>query len=295
MKPTIQKSLLSLVVWCFVAVLVGHTQTVSGTLKDEKGVPQPKVLIEKNKGQAMARTDENGAFTIAAQAGDTLLVHYGRNLFEVVVGEQDTLNLTFKKSGGTPKATDQLVQTGYGIQPMHTLTTAITQLETADFNYGNVYHPMQLIQGRAPGVLLSRPGGDPSNNFDLHQRGLHTLLGNAEPLLVVDGFPGVSLTTIDPHDIASVTVLRDAASAAIYGARAANGVFLITTKSAPDTEGKLKVGFHTYTGLQQVAKMPDVLDANRYLSLRNQPDIPNSSLINDLGSSTDWGDRKSVV
>jgi len=290
MKPTILKSLLSLSVWCFVAVLAGYTQTVSGTLKDEQGVPLPKVLIEKNNSKAMARTDENGAFTIAAQAGDTLLVHYGSNLFEVVVGEENPLNLTFKKRKVGNETLNKLVQTGHGIQPLHTLTTAITQLETSDFNYGNVFHPMQLIQGRAPGVLLSRPGGDPSGNFDLHQRGLHTLLGNAEPLLVVDGFPGVSLTTIDPHDIASVTILRDAASAAIYGARAANGVFHITTKSAPDTEGKLKVGLHTYTGFQQVAKMTDVLDANRYLSLRNQPDIPNSSLIDDLGSSIDWGE-----
>lgn len=289
MKPAIYKSSLSFFIWCFVAVLTGYSQTISGTVKDEKGAPLSKVLIERNKSQAMVRTDENGAYTITARTGDTLLVHYGKRPFEVIVGEQATLDLTFKNRSAADESS-KFVETGYGLQPIHTLTMAVTSLETSDFNYGNVYNPMQLIQGRAPGLLLSRPGDDPSGNFDLHQRGLHTVLGNGEPLLVVDGFPGVSINTIDPQDIASISVLRDAASAAIYGARAANGVLLITTKSAPDTDGKLEVGLHTYTGLQQVAKTPDVLDRSGYLSLRDRPDVFNSSQINDWGSSTNWGD-----
>ncbi len=290
MKPSILKLLLSFAIWSFVTVLTGYAQTVSGTFKTEKGVPLPKVLIEKINSQSMARTDENGAFTLAANPGDTLLVYYGKRPFEVVVGEQAILNLTFKKQAPAPEAPEKFVETGYGLQSVHSLSMAVTLLETPDFNYGNIYNPMQLIQGRAPGLLLSRPGDDPSGNFDLHQRGLHTLLGNAEPLIVVDGFPGVSLNTVDPQDIASISILRDAASAAIYGTRAANGVLLITTKSAPDTEGKLKVGIQTYTGIQQVANTPDVLDANRYRSLRNQPEIPLSTLIAEWGNSTDWQD-----
>ncbi|MFM9947536.1 MAG: SusC/RagA family TonB-linked outer membrane protein [Saprospiraceae bacterium] len=290
MKPTIQKSLLSLAVWCFVAVLAGHTQTVSGTLKDEEGVPLPKVLIEKNNSKAMARTDENGAFTIAAQVGDTLLVRYGRHLFEVVVGEENPLNLTFKKRNEAHETLNKLVQTGYGIQPFHTLTTAITQLETTDFNYGNIYNPMQLIQGRAPGLLLSNPGDDPSGDFDLNQRGLHTIIGDGRPLLVVDGFPGASLNSVDPQDIASITILRDAASAAIYGTRAANGVLVITTKTAPKTDGKLTIGINSSIGIGQVANFHDVLDASRYLSLRNDPNVSGSNQINDWGSTTDWQD-----
>jgi len=289
MKLTIYSLISTSVLLLFGAFTV-HAQSVTGTLKNEKGVPLPKVLIEKNNSQSMARTDEAGAFTITAKPGDTLLIHYGKNPFEVIVGEQAMLNLTFKKRKVAYDAPEKLIETGYGLQPVHSLSMAVTALETSDFNYGNIYNPFQLIQGRAPGLLLSNPGDDPSGDFDLNQRGLHTLIGNGQPLLVVDGFPGASLSSVDPHDIASISILRDAASAAIYGTRAANGVLLITTKTVPNTDGKLKIGANSSIGIQQVAHSHDVLDASRYLSLRNDPSVPGSDLINDWGSTTDWQD-----
>jgi len=283
-------TLISLSILLLFGAFTAHAQSVTGTLKNEKGVPLPKVLIEKNNSQSMARTDETGVFTIAAKPGDTLVVHYGKRPFEVIVGDQAIQNLTVKKQYKEYDAPEELIETGYGLQSVHALSMAVTSLETSDFNYGNIYNPMQLIQGRAPGLLLSNPGDDPSGDFDLNQRGLHTLIGDGQPLLVVDGFPGASLSSVDPYDIASITILRDAASAAIYGTRAANGVLLITTKTAPNTDGKLKIGANSSIGIRQVAHSHDVLDPSRYLSLRNDPNVPGSNQINDWGSRTDWQD-----
>ncbi len=301
MKCSTLKSLFFFCVWLFITVSRTDAQIITGTLKNAKGVPLSRVLIEKNRGQAMARTDNKGAFSIAAQPGDTLLIHYGKRPFEVIVGDQQILNLTTKGRNirnTTSGISEKKIDMGYGVQPLHTLSTAATLLETEDFNYGNIDNPLQLIQGRAPGLLVSRPGDDPSGHFDLQQRGLHTLLGDAQPLVVIDGFPGVSLTTIDPQDIASISLLRDAAAASVYGPRAANGVLLINTKAAGDTEGKLKMAFHTYTGFQQVANTPDVLNAETYVALRGRVDIPNSANIDNWGSSTDWRDaitRKGLI
>lgn len=292
-KKTLMKQLNPILLCCFfycsfLAFPAIHAQTISGTLKDGYGLPLEGILIEKSQKRALARTDANGAFSIAAQAGDTLFIYYEKRPEEVVIGDQTRLDLILGSTWIYREALSEPVETGYGTQPKNTITSAITVLEETDFNYGNRYDPLQLIQGRVPGLLLSKPGDDPMGSFDLHQRGLHTLQGDGQMLLVVDGFVGASPTSVDPHDIASITLLRDAASAAIYGTRAANGVLLITTKSTPDTDGKLRVGINTYTGFQQVARFQDVLNADRYSALQNRPDIESSNLIVDHGSDTDW-------
>lgn len=164
---------------------------------------------------------------------------------------------------------------------------AATILEARDFNKGVIHHPLQLAQGRVAGLLVSRPGGDPNGNFQSRLRGLHTLQeGYAEPLIVVDGFPQVSLLSIDPEDIASITVLKDAASAAKYGLRGGAGVILIQTRQVKDPG--LRVQYKGAVSLETVAQAPDMLDASGYRRIYSDPNSPFFNPGADLGSSTNW-------
>ena len=164
---------------------------------------------------------------------------------------------------------------------------AVSYIEAGSFNKGFIHNPLQLVQGRVAGLLVAKPGGDPNGYFHSRLRGLHTLNeGYAEPLIVVDGFPQASLLSIDPEDIASFTILKDAASAARYGLRGASGVILIETRKAQ--EPGLRVRYRGAVSLETAAQKPDMLNASEYRDIYSNPNSPffNPSL--DLQSSTDW-------
>ena len=118
----------------------------------------------------------------------------------------------------------------YSEQKKRELTTSISELKSEEFNKGNINNPLQLIQGKVAGLAINKPGGDPNSAYEVRLRGLSTIYCSLNPLIVVDGIIDGSLSNIDPNDIESISVLKDAASAAIYGTRASSGVILIRTK-----------------------------------------------------------------
>jgi TonB-dependent starch-binding outer membrane protein SusC len=167
---------------------------------------------------------------------------------------------------------------------------AVSILEKKDFNKGVIHSPLQLIQGRVPGLLISRPGSDPNGHFQSRIRGLHTFGESyAEPLIVVDGFPQASLFTIDPEDIESITVLRDAASSARYGLRGAAGVILINTHGK--NEPGLRVRYRGALAAESVAQRPPMMDAEQYRRAYGTPGTPFFRPDLDLQNSTDWIDE----
>jgi len=175
----------------------------------------------------------------------------------------------------------EVVVIGYGTQSAKSVTSAVTSVKADDFNHGNVTDPIQLIQGKVSGLSISKPGNDPNQSYNIRLRGLSTFGANTEPLIIIDGVQGASLNSVDPDDIASIDVLKDASATSIYGTQGASGVIIITTKKgkySADGE-KFHVNFNTSITSESVSRKLDALSSADYLSLPNAVDFE---------SSTDW-------
>lgn len=176
----------------------------------------------------------------------------------------------------------EVVVVGYGTIKTKEVTSAISTVKAEDFNKGNISDPAQLLQGKVSGLSIAKAGADPNKGFDIRLRGLSSFGANTSPLIIIDGVSGASLETVDPKDIESVSVLKDASAAAIYGTRAASGVILITTKKgSKETAG---VEYSTALSTESVSRQPDVLSADEFRSI---------SGTTDYGGNTNWFDELS--
>jgi TonB-dependent starch-binding outer membrane protein SusC len=188
----------------------------------------------------------------------------------------------------------EVVVVGYGTQKVKEVTSAVTSVKSEDFNQGNISDPIQLIQGKVAGLSIVKPGGDPNQDYTIRLRGLSTFGSNTEPLIVIDGVQGASLNSVDPQDIATFDVLKDASAAAIYGTKAAQGVILITTKKGQLAKGQKmgNVEFNTAFTMEKVARKLQVLSAEDYLKFPKSVNLGLS--VNENGDtiqgSTDWMD-----
>ena len=178
----------------------------------------------------------------------------------------------------------EVVVVGYGTQKTREVTSAVSRVTADDFNSGNISDPIQLIQGKVSGLSIARPGSDPNADFNIRLRGLSTFGSNTEPLIIIDGIQGASLKSVDPQDIVSMDVLKDASAAAIYGTRAASGVIIITTKKGeyvPDGKA-FNVEFSANLTAESVSNAVPVLTADEFRTFDQTT---------DFGTSTDWFDE----
>lgn len=271
--------------------------TVQGTVVDENGEGLPGVTVVLRGTNRGTATDVNGNFSIAVpESGAVLVLSYiGYETQEVPVGNQTNLNISLRPDA---EALQEVVVVGYGTQKKSDLTGAVTAISSEDFVKGQVTTPEQLITGKVAGVQITPNGGAPGSGGRIRIRSGSSLNANNDPLIVIDGVPldsrsvsGSSnpLSFINPNDIASFNILKDASAAAIYGSRAANGVIIITTKKGQLGE-KLKVSLSSTTSLATIRKQVDVLSADelraavgQYASEGNKP---------LLGSAnTNWQDQ----
>lgn len=260
------------------------------------GEPQNGLTIQKKGRGFKYLTDPTGRFLIKAKVGDPL--HIRRNdTTWIVLAEQD---LQIELANLSPQAPDQVEEpkqpTVYSNDWGDTLG-AVTQLEHPDFNQGNIYNIYGLIQGRVPGLTTAHPGGDPLASYKVQLRGLHTfddfsldprgtIIDRRSPLLVIDGLPSASLLSIDPANILSIKVLRDAASAAEYGIRGANGVVEIETQ-----QGKaelLSITYHSMLAQESPMNLREVLSAEEFTRRVNTRNTPYYRPQFALGGNTDW-------
>jgi TonB-linked SusC/RagA family outer membrane protein len=179
---------------------------------------------------------------------------------------------------------EELVVVGYGVQKKKLVTGATAQVKGDDMAKLNTTSPLQAMQGQMAGVQIASTSGQPGSDMKVTIRGLGTV-GNASPLYLIDGIGG-DISTLNPNDIESIDVLKDAASAAIYGAQAANGVVLITTKQG--REGKAKVTFDAYYGWQTVARKANMLNAQEYMTIMDEQNV------NDGKAPYDWSSITSI-
>ena len=252
-----------------------YAQNVNGVVLGEEG-PLPGATVLVKGSNIGTTTDFDGNFSIEASQNDILVISFiGFSTQEVTIGNQTDLTISLLPN----TELDEVILVGYGTQKKEELTSAITKIESKDFNGGNINDPTQLLQGKIAGLNIARVGGDPNKPFNIRLRGLSTFGANAEPLVVIDGVIGGSLDSVDPSDIESINVLKDASAAAIYGTRGSSGVILITTKSG---KGISQSGFEyrVYASSEEISNIIPMASTSQFLS--------NGGL--DLGSDNNWVD-----
>jgi len=243
--------------------------------------PLPGVNISI-KGTTMGTiTDLNGEYQISVPAPDATLVFQfmGYLTEEVMVGDQTTINVTMVMD---IVQLNEIVVVGYGTMRKQDLTGSISSVSSEELNTGVITTTEQVLQGKVAGLTVIRGSGDVSSGATMRLRGGTSLTASSSPLIVVDGIPGVDINTVQPSDIVSVDVLKDASAAAIYGSRGANGVILITT-TRPE-KGK-KVEYSNYFAFSKSSNSLDLLSADEWRQKVEELELSGAI---DWGSETDW-------
>ena len=253
-----------------------NAQTVKGTVisgSDNEPLIGASVMVQGTKTGSV--TDLDGNFTIEAKNGQTLEVSYLGFITQKVKVNGSVVQVTLQED---KHSLDEVVVVGYGVQKKKLVTGATVQLKGDDIAKLNTTNPLSAMQGQTPGVNIVSTSGQPGAAMSVTIRGLGTV-GNSQPLYLIDGVGG-DITTLNPADIESIDVLKDAASAAIYGAQAANGVVLVTTKSGK--EGVSKITYDGYVGWQTLGRKFEMLNANQYMQIMDE------ALLNSYMSPIDW-------
>ena len=236
--------------------------TVKGTITDgASGDPVPFASVVVKGTGAWATSDAEGHYTVDAPATGILSVEsLGYVTAEIAVdGRRDVDIVLYPDLDQLSEA----VVIGYGVQQKKLLTGSTVQVKGSDLTRLSTTSVLGALQSQSPGVSITQSSGQPGEGFKVNIRGMGTI-GDSEPLYVIDGVAGGSLSALNPADIESIDVLKDAASAAIYGARAANGVVLVTTRQGK--EGRAVVSYDGYYGWQFIAKMPNLCNAQEYIA-----------------------------
>ena len=236
---------------------------VKGIVKDSKGIPLPGASVIEKGTTNGTETDFNGSFILKVQNGAAILmVSYLGNLSqEIPINNRETIEVLMTEDEAS---LDEVVIVGYGKQKKVTLTGAVSDIRTEEIQQSKTANLANNLTGRIPGLVINSRGGEPGNDqIDIRIRGIGTT-GNTQPLFVIDGVPGRgSFERLNPDDIESISVLKDA-SAAIYGAQAANGVILVTTKRGKI--GKPRFNYNTNYSIAQPTRRPELMNAYQYLT-----------------------------
>ena len=249
---------------------VKQERKVSGTVKDANGDPIIGANVTvKGDSSIGTITDIDGRFVLDVPAGAVLQVSFiGFASQDVEVGDKSKLNVALQEDN---ELLDEVVVVGYGTQKKVNLTGSVSSVSSDAFENRPITQASQALSGLASGITVSqssgRPGGDQAS---IRIRGMGTFSGaGSDPLVLIDGLAS-SINDVDPNNIASISVLKDAASASIYGTRAANGVILIETKRGK--KGVTRVSYNGYAGWQKATELPDFLDSWDYAIMRNEAD-----------------------
>jgi TonB-linked SusC/RagA family outer membrane protein len=307
---------------CITGVTAQNTKLISGTVTDEKGSPlQGATVTVKGAKKLNTVTDANGNYVINAPAGATALIvsYVGMKAVEVPIGTNTQVNFSLK---GADSKLSEVVVVGYGTKKRAEVTTSVASVSEKEIKNLPMAGVDQLIQGKVAGATIMSNGGQPGGGVSVRIRGITSVNGN-DPLYVIDGVPigdGTStsisqevlgggsgqrgqsvLATLNPADIASVDILKDASAQAIYGSRAANGVVIINTKRGKAGEGK--ISYDTYFGWQKVTRMMPIMNLREFSQYQNGlvkeirdagswadsiPEFKNSAI---LGPGTNWQDE----
>lgn len=270
-----------------------QAKTVTGTVTDVSGEPIIGANIRIKGTTTGTITDIDGNFSIEAEPQSVIEVSYiGYLTQETIINNQKSIRFLLKED---TKTLDEVVVIGYGVQKKADLTGSVANINTEKLNTQSNANIGQALQGKIAGVDIVSQGGAPGSGTRIMVRGIGTL-NNASPLYIVDGMYMNSIDHINPNDIASIDVLKDASSAAIYGSRAANGVIIVTTKEGSNTEGKPIIDLSVNLGISTASKFLDMLDAKGWAEVitiaRQAIGKPALDMATDLANKpdNDWQD-----
>jgi TonB-dependent starch-binding outer membrane protein SusC len=279
------------------AASVRQDVAVTGRVVDDQGAALPGVTVVLKGTTRGTSTNANGDFSLSVPAsGGTLVLSFiGFATQEVAIGNQTNLNITMRTD---TRALQEVMVIGYGTQRKSDVTGAVTAVTSEDFVQGQITTPEQLIQGKVAGVQITPNGGAPGSGSRIRIRGGGSLNANNDPLIVIDGVPidnsGVAgsanpLNFLNPNDIESFNILKDASATAIYGSRASNGVIIITTKKGTVGQ-KMGVTFTTQHSISRISNKVNVLSADEFRNVVNERGTPSQAAL--LGNAnTDWQDQ----
>ena len=257
-------------------------RTITGQVTDQTGLTIPGVTILELGTSNATITDLDGNYSLSV-SDEVEKFEFSMMGMKTVVVEvtSDVVNATLEPAD---QELGDVIVIGYGTQKKSDKTGAVSQVGGDDLDQGVITDPIQSLQGKVSGVVITKQGGDPNAGFSVKIRGSSGLVSGTEPLYVVDGVPGVDPTTIAPEDIASFNILKDASSTAIYGSRGANGVIIITTKRGKNNSSSFEI--NSYVSIDNVANRLDLLNADevRQYVADNEMDFV------DGGANTDWQD-----
>ncbi|WP_161888620.1 SusC/RagA family TonB-linked outer membrane protein [Pontibacter russatus] len=255
---------------------------ITGTVTDGSGTPLPGVTVVVKGTTIGASTNVDGTYSLTVpdeQSNGTLVFSYiGFATQEIPIGNQSVINVTLATDA---EALQEVVVVGYGTMEKREVSSAVTTVTSEDFQKGAFNSPLQMIEGKVAGVTVSSTAAaDPNAGSSIQLRGASSLESGNGPLIVIDGLPGGDLRNLAQQDIESISILRDAAAAAIYGSRGANGVVLVQTKRGK--AGKVTVTYDGYVEHDRVAARPDILSAEEFLERGRDT---------DRGARTNWYDE----
>jgi len=259
---------------------------VSGRVSDSMGPLLGATVMEKGSRGNGVVTDLNGNFTISVPSGATLVVSY-MGYVEQEVKASDNMNIVLQEEGHT---INEVVVIGYGSQRRETVTGSVANIGGEKLNQIAATNAAQALQGRIAGVLMTQTSSQPGAEMQIRIRGQRSLNASNDPLIVLDGIPFMgNLSDINPADIKSMDILKDASATAIYGSRGANGVIIITTTKG--TQGSpAKVSYNAYVGFKKVFHKYPMMNTQQYLKMRQYAGLYSNSLDENEKVDTDWQD-----
>ncbi|WP_028909315.1 SusC/RagA family TonB-linked outer membrane protein [Prevotella sp. AGR2160] len=256
---------------------VQQSKQIKGHIVDADGPVIGASIVEKGNPKNGTVTDLDGNFTLNVPQGATVVVSYiGYKTQEIPVGNQNEINVTMKVDD---KTLEDVVVVGYGVQKKKLVTGATVEVKGDNIEKLNTTQVLGALQSQTPGVNITAVSGQPGDGFKVAVRGAGTN-SDTKPIYVIDGVAGGDINNLNPADIERIDVLKDAASAAIYGANGANGVILITTKQGK--QGRVQVSYDGNIGWQNMYKIPQLLNAKQYMQVQDMV------AMNNGGSAYDW-------
>lgn len=261
-------------------------KAVTGKVTDTSGMPVPGVSVIVKGTTTGTITDMDGKFSLDVQGDNRILLFSfvgmksqeipveGKTSFSVVM-EEETIGL------------EEVVAVGYGTQTKREISGSVTNVSEKSFNKGVTRTGVDLLKGKVAGLTITNGSGDITKDQTIRLRGTSSLNASSQPFIVVDGVPGLSLNSVAPQDIESISVLKDASAAAIYGSRSASGVILITTKKGK--KDFTSVDYDGYVAVDNVTNVPDLLNAQEWRDYATKNNINTAGL--DKGGNTDWFDE----
>ena len=248
--------------------MYAQNKTITGTVTDSKQEPLIGVnVMLKGNSTVGTITDIDGNYTLSVPSDKAVLVYsyIGYTSQEVTVGQQSTINILLKEDA---QALDEVVVVGYGVVKKRDLVGSIASVKSQDITAVPTSNVLESMQGKIAGLDMTRSSGQPGSSFNFTIRGNRSLTASNAPLILVDGIAYGADIDINPNDVESIEVLKDASTTAIYGSRGANGVILVTTKKGK--EGKVKVDLNAYWGPSLSTNLPKMNNTQQYVAMRRE-------------------------